>query len=293
MSGLRSAPRVGLICTGIRPEERMLVEAFRARGVEVATANDRDVHGLLNRWPIGLPEVDAVVLRAKSHWRNAALAKWFESFGTITVNPSSVIETCGDKVATTLALVTAGVSTLPSAVCFSPDSGQGAADTVGFPLVVKPVVGSWGRLIGKISDRYALETILEHKQAVGGAPLAVTYLQEFIESGGRDVRSFVVDGQCVAAIERSSDQWRTNTALGAKATSVDVTGELAAISVAAAEAVGGGAVAVDLFETDAGYVVNEVNGSMEFRNSVGTTGVDIPGAMADYVIRQAHAVLVS
>ena len=284
-----TAPRIVLVCTGVRPEEKMLVEAFAARSVELFTADDRRIHGPLDAWPEGLPSADAVILRAKSHWRNAVLARWIESRGALAVNNSGVIETCGDKVATTLRLIEHGVSTLRSSVSFSAESGRAAADAVGFPLVVKPVVGSWGRLIGKISDPDALETVLEHKEALGGAPHAVTYLQEFVASGGQDIRSFVVDGVCIAAIRRSSTHWRTNTALGATASAVDVDSELARLSVAAAQAVGGGAVAVDLFETDSGYVVNEVNGAMEFRNSVSTTGVDIPGLVADYVIREATA----
>jgi len=267
----------------------MLVEAFRARGVDLLVADDRRISGALDGWPEGLPPVDTVILRAKSHWRNSVLARWIESQGALAVNSSGVIETCGDKVATTLRLIECGVPTLRSSVSFSAEGGRQAASAVGFPLVVKPVVGSWGRLIGKISDPDALETVLEHKEALGGAPHAVTYLQEFVESGGQDIRSFVVGGVCIAAIRRSSAHWRTNTALGATASAVNVDSELARLSVEAAQAVGGGAVAVDLFETDSGYVVNEVNGAMEFRNSVSTTGVDIPGIVADYAIRETTA----
>lgn len=276
-----------LVCTGVRPEEKMLASAFEERGVELHVVDDRTLGGSLAEWPVGLPEVDAVLVRAKSQWRNSVLARWIEARGVPVVNRASVIDTCGDKVSTTLALLAAGVPTLASSVAFSVEGGQEQAEAIGFPVVVKPVIGSWGRLIGRVHDAYALETVLEHKEAVGGAPHAVTYLQPFVESGGRDVRSFVVDGTCVAAIERVSRHWRTNTALGAVASGLDVSEELARISAAAAAAVGGGVVAVDLFEVDGGYVVNEVNGTMEFRNSVTTTGVDIPGLVADYVIRRA------
>lgn len=281
--------RVGLICTGVRPEEKLLATAFEDRGASVHVVDDRGVGGSLSAWPVGLPQVDAVLVRAKSQWRNVALARWLETLGVPVVNRAQVIETCGDKVSTTLALLQAGVPVLESSVAFSVEGGQEHAKSLGFPLVVKPVIGSWGRLVGRVNDAHALETVLEHKEAVGGAPHAVTYLQRFVESGGRDVRSFVVDGRCIAAISRTSDHWRTNTALGATAQGYDVSDELAGVSVAAAAAVGGGAVAVDLFEVDDGFVVNEVNGTMEFRNSVTTTGVDIPGFMAEYVLRLAEA----
>jgi [lysine-biosynthesis-protein LysW]--L-2-aminoadipate ligase len=114
-------------------------------------------------------------------------------------------------------------------------------------------------------------------------------MQPFVSTGGRDIRSFVVGGECIAAITRTSEVWRTNTALGARADGLEVGQELARVSEAAAAAVGGGIVAVDLFEDGDGYRVNEVNGTMEFRNSVGTTGVDIPGAVADFVIDRARS----
>lgn len=278
---------VGLVCTGIRPEEKMLVEAFQARGVALEVVDDRLIRGDLAAWPEGLPRVDVVLLRSKSHWRNVALARWLEALGATPVNSSRVIETCGDKIVTTLALLDAGVPTLTASVAFTPEGGQLAGETLGFPLVVKPVIGSWGRLIGRVNDADALETVLDHKETMGGAPHAVSYLQGFVEKkGGRDIRSFVVDGRCIAAIHRTSTHWKTNTALGAVASSCTVDDDLARVSVAAARAVGGGVVAVDLFETDEGYLVNEVNGTMEFRNSVHTTGVDIPGIVADFVLRQ-------
>jgi len=264
----------------------MLVEAFRARGAELLVADDRELHGDLARWPEGLPEADVVLLRAKSHWRNVVLARWLEARGACTVNRAAVLETCGDKVATTLALLAAGVPALSASVAFTPEGGRAAADDLGYPVVVKPVVGSWGRLIGLLRDPDALETVLDHKEALGGAPHAVTYLQRYVELGGRDVRAFVIGGRCVAAIHRSAEHWKTNTHLGAVASKLDVDAALARVAEAAAEAVGGGAVAVDLFETADGYLVNEVNGAMEFRNSVTTTGVDIPGLLADHVLAE-------
>ena len=277
-------PSVVLVCSGLRPEEKMLRQAFVARGVELAVVDDRRIGGDLASWPSVIPVCDAVLLRSKSQWRNAVLAHWLESCGGRPVNSGQVIETCGDKARTTIALLAAEVATLSASIAFAPESGLAAADEIGYPLVVKPVIGSWGRLIGKVNDRDALELALEHKEAIGGAPHAVTYLQRFVETGGSDVRAFVIGDRCVAAITRRSTGWRTNTALGASAEGREVDRDLAATSVAAAHAVGGGMVAVDLFETGDGYLVNEVNATMEFRNSVDSTGVDIPGLMAAAVL---------
>jgi len=265
----------------------MLAAAFASRGVTLQIVDDRGLHGALSAWPSGLPEADAILLRSKSQWRNVVLARWLERFGAHPINAAHVIETCGDKVRTTLALEAAGVPTLGASVSLAPESGERAAESVGYPLVVKPVVGSWGRLIGKVNDSDALSLALDHKSAIGGAAHTVTYLQRYVETGGRDVRSFVVGGCCIAAIARTAEGWKTNTALGAEASGLELDDALVETSQAAAAAVGGGAVAVDLFETGDGYLVNEVNATMEFRNSVGATGVDIPGFVADYVLEGA------
>jgi [lysine-biosynthesis-protein LysW]--L-2-aminoadipate ligase len=152
-------------------------------------------------------------------------------------------------------------------------------------VVMKPVVGSWGRMVSKINDRDAAEAILEHRDVLGSYQHAIFYIQEFVDKPGRDIRSFVVGDECICAIYRTSEHWITNTARGGHASNCPVTPELADLSVRAARAVGGGVVAIDLLETREGALtVNEVNYTMEFRNSIDTTGVDIPARIIDYVL---------
>ena len=160
---------------------------------------------------------------------------------------------------------------------------------MGYPVVLKPAVGSWGRLLARINDRDAAEALLEHKVTLGSFHHGAFYIQEYVEKDGRDIRAFVVDGETICAIYRDSPHWITNTARGGRASNCPVTPELASISEAAAAAVGGGVVAVDLFETAQGLQVNEVNYTMEFRNSIDTTGVNIPARVVDYVIKVGQA----
>ncbi len=152
-------------------------------------------------------------------------------------------------------------------------------------MVLKPSVGSWGRLLAKVNDREAAEALVEHKQTLGSYQHGIFYIQAFVDKPGRDIRSFVIGGATVAAIRRYSAHWITNTARGGRAEACPITDEVDALSVAAARAVGGGVVAVDLIETaDGGLLVNEVNHTMEFRNSIEPTGVDIPGKVVDYLL---------
>ena len=150
---------------------------------------------------------------------------------------------------------------------------------------LKPGVGSWGRLLSKINDRESAETVLEHKQLLGSYHHSIFYIQEFVKKPQRDIRAFVVDDETIAAIYRNSDHWITNTARGGKTEQCEITDELNDICIRAAKAVGGGVVAIDVLEDpDRGLLINEVNYTMEFRNSIAPTGVDIPAKVVDYVV---------
>jgi [lysine-biosynthesis-protein LysW]--L-2-aminoadipate ligase len=147
------------------------------------------------------------------------------------------------------------------------------------------VVGSWGRLLSKINDRDAAETILEHKETLGSVQHQIFYIQEYITKPGRDIRAFVVGDQTVTAIYRKSPHWITNTARGGQGETCPVTPALHDICQAAAKAMGGGVLAIDVFEDqERGLLINEVNHTMEFHTTVPTTGVDIPGYIIDYAV---------
>ncbi|MGA9774713.1 MAG: lysine biosynthesis protein LysX [Candidatus Dormiibacterota bacterium] len=286
--------RVALVCSRVRLEEKLLLEAL-SRHPEVTVTQVDDgalclpLIGDRDPAPAGpFQGADVVLLRSMSHIRQLTLARVLEAWGVDTVNPAAVIEVCGDKLRTTLALVGAGVPVPPALVAFTVPAALEGVEALGYPCVVKPTVGSWGRLVARLNDRDAAEAVLEHKEQLGGQLHRVLYLQAHVDKPGRDLRAFVISGTTVAAITRVSDHWITNTARGARAEAVPVTPELDRISKQAAEAVGGGAVAVDLLEGPEGLLVNEVNATMEFRNSSGPTGVDIPGLLVRHVLDVAR-----
>ncbi len=274
--------RIGLLHSLIRKEEKLLIEAFKNAGVDPVMIDDRklilDFHTA--------PEIDILVERSINHSRALHALRLFESAGVRCINSHHVSQVCGDKLLTTAALKENNIAQPESRVAFTEESALDAIEQLGYPVVLKPAVGSWGRLLSKINDRDAAETVLEHKTVLGSYHHSIFYIQQYIEKQGRDIRSFVIGDECIAAIYRSSEHWITNTARGAIASKCDVTNEVAEISLAAAQAVGGGIVAVDLFESEQGLLINEVNYTMEFRNSIDTTGVDIPAEVANYVIEQ-------
>ena len=277
--------QVGLLHSILRKDEKLLIEEFRKRpNVDLQMVDDRELYFTLGKNGF---TYDVVLERAINHSRALHALMLFESAGVRCVNSAQVALTCGDKLLTSRALAAHHVPQPPVKIAFTEKSALNAIEEMGYPVVIKPAVGSWGRLISKINDRDAAEAILEHKTILGSYHHSIFYIQKYVEKRGRDIRSFVVGDECIAAIYRTSEHWITNTARGGKASNCPVTDEIRQISLQAARAVGGGVVAIDIFETDDGLLVNEVNYTMEFKNSIETTGVNIPGRIVDYVLKTA------
>ncbi|MER3488898.1 MAG: lysine biosynthesis protein LysX [Meiothermus sp.] len=266
----------------IRPDEEMLFKAAEALGIPFKKIYAKQLPMRLGERPPELEGVSAAVERLVSQSKGLAVSRYLTSLGVPVVNRPEVIEVCGDKWATSCALEAHGVPQPKTALATDSEEALKLIEAMGYPVVMKPVVGSWGRLLSKINDRDAAEAILEHKEVLGGYQHQLYYIQELVDKGGRDIRAFVVGEECIAAIYRTSEHWITNTARGGRASNCPVTPEIADVAVRAAKAVGGGVVAIDLFESEGGLLVNEVNHTMEFKNSVSTTGVDIPGKILEY-----------
>ena len=277
--------RIGILCSRIRAEEKLIFEALERRGLSYDLLDDRELVLDMQRRCL---DYDVILERCINHSRALYALRILEDWGLRCVNSYTVADTCGNKLLTTSALVRAGVPSPRTLVAFTPESAMQAIETLGYPVVLKPAVGSWGRLLSKINDREAAEAVLEHKQVLGTYHHSIFYIQEYIHKPKRDIRAFVVGDRTIAAIYRSSEHWITNTARGGVATNCLVTSELDELCVRGARAVGGGVVALDILEDpERGLLVNEVNYTMEFRNSIGPTGVDIPGEIINYLRKVA------
>lgn len=274
--------RIGILCSRIRVEEKLLFEALEHRAVPYDLLDDREL--VLD---MGSPafQYDVILERCINHSRALYALRILEGWGLRCVNSYHVADTCGNKLLTTSALLQAGVPSPRTLVAFTPDSALKAIEELGYPVVLKPAIGSWGRLLSKINDREAAEAVLEHKEVLGTYHHSIFYIQEYIAKPQRDIRAFVVGDRTIAAIYRHSEHWITNTARGGVATSCPITPQLDELCVRAAQAVGGGVLAVDVLEdAGRGLLVNEVNYTMEFRNSIAPTGVDIPDRIIDYLL---------
>jgi [lysine-biosynthesis-protein LysW]--L-2-aminoadipate ligase len=276
--------KVGFLYTRLRVEEKYLIDELEKQpDVQVVKINDGDHFFDLSK--ISEP-VDVLFERSISYSRGVYISKIYEANGINVVNSALVAERCGDKYVTSQILVKENIPTPRVLMAFDEEAALLAVEALGYPCVMKPVVGSWGRLLAKIEDRHTAEAFIEHKATLG-VNHQIFYIQEYINKPGRDIRAFVIGDEPVAAIYRTSNNWITNTAKGGIASNCPLSKELSDLCRQTAKAIGGGLLAIDVFESENGLTVNEVNHTMEFRNSITTTGVNIPALMVEYVLKQA------
>ena len=272
--------KIGISYSILREEERLLKRAAGDFG-EVLMLHEDELTFPSNY------DLDVVIIRNVSHFKALYAAKLFESEGVPTVNPFGLILEAGDKLFASLKL-SKKVPVPEWRAALSEKGAKHVSGEIGYPLVTKPVFGSWGRLLAKVNDDDALEAVLEHRKWMKNPLYGIHYLQEFVEKPGRDIRSIVIGGEFTTAMYRYSDHWITNAAKGAKG-KVCEDEEVKELSIKAWEVFGEGALAIDIFESEKGLVVNEVNPNMEFKNAARVTGVDIAGKLVEYAVEVAKA----
>lgn len=279
-----SKRRIGVLYSRLRVEEKWIFAALERRGIDYDRLDDRDVYFDLDQ-PEPWQKYDAFLMRSISYARGLYALHILNAWGIPTVNTAAVAETCGDKLITSSALRKAGVPQPHNVIAFTPEAALDAIERMGYPVVLKPVVGSWGRLLAKINDRDAAEAVLEHKNTLGSYQHSIFYIQEFIKKPGRDIRVIAVGDKIITAMYRVSEHWITNTARGGEGLVCPITPELEEICVRAVQAVGGGVLAVDIIEhPDRGFLVNEINHTMEFHTAQPVNNVDIGDVIVDYLL---------
>src|SRR2546421_9311790 len=271
---------VGILCSRVRVEEKALFEALRRRVIPFERLDEDRI-----KFAIGspFPHAGVVLDRSIHHGRSLCALTLLNAAGVPTVNRAKVARICGDKILTTAALARAGLPVPKTVVTFTREAALEAIEAMGYPVVLKPMVGSWGRLLAKINDRDAAEAVLEHKETLGSYQHRIFYIQEYVNKPERDIRALVIGDRLVGAIYRRADHWITKTARGCDAHPCPPSPAIERLAVGAARAVGGGFLAVDLLEHKEGMLVNEVNYTPEFRGFSEATGIDVADQVVDYL----------
>lgn len=279
-------PEVTILYDTIRWEEKSLLEAAKKMGVSCRMADCKKMALDLESRP---EEFGTVLQRCVSYYRNVHSTAALEGMGVEVINCHMTGVLAGNKLYSHMLLRKEGVPTPKASVAFSKGAALQALDGTGYPAVIKPTVGSWGRLISKLNDAEAADGILESRERM--YPIyQIHYLEEFVKRPPRDIRAIMVGERIVAAIYRTSGDgmWKTNTALGGRADPCPVSPEMEEMCIKASRAVHGRIVGVDLMESERGLLVHEVNNTTEFKNTVRVTGVDIPSAMISYAVEEAR-----
>ena len=275
--------KVGILYSRIRRDEKLLLQELRDRDHAVEKIDVRKQQFSLSEPPEAFGDVDILVDRCLATSRSIYTTMFAEAYGIPVVNSAETAQVCANKVKNSLALEHAGIPTPATDVAFTTDAALEVVEEFGYPCVLKPVIGSWGRLMAKIDSRSAAEAIFEHKETLGHYEHKVFYIQEFVDKPGRDIRVVAVDGEPVAAMTRSGDHWVTNAARGAETDTFEVDDEVRDLVARASDAVGGGLLGIDLMETGDGYTVHEVNHNVEFKALNDATGVDVPARVVDWL----------
>jgi len=282
--------KVGLLYSRIRRDEKLLLSELRDRDHEIKKIDVRKQQFSLSEPPEAFEDVDIAVDRCLATSRSLYATKFVEAYDVPVVNSAPTADVCSNKVKNSLALEQADIPTPATEVAFTKDAALEIVESFGYPCVLKPVVGSWGRLMAKIDSRSAAEAVLEHKETLGHYEHKVFYIQEFVDKPGRDIRVVAIDGEPIAAMSRSSDHWLTNAAKGAETATFELDDEARDLVARASEAVGGGLLGVDLMEIGVdddgnadGYTVHEVNHTVEFKALNEVTDVDVPARVVDWL----------
>ena len=232
--------KIGLLYDQLRPDERLIIEAAKRIGMDLALYDTNELALDVTGVNDGVELADAFLQRCISYFRSIHVTATLEARGKTIVNSFKAATTCGNKLLASICLSRAKIPTPHTYVAFTQEASLRALDQLGYPAVLKPVVGSWGRLVALINDSESAKSIIEAREYLH--PIQqVYYIQEKIKRPNRDIRCYVIGEEAVAAIYRYAphNEFRTNTARGGTAENLPVTPELAELSIRAAESVGG------------------------------------------------------
>jgi [lysine-biosynthesis-protein LysW]--L-2-aminoadipate ligase len=270
----RPDPHIGLLITFLREEEKLILRAARERNLQITTLLERKLtldFSAHSAAQAGV-EVDVVLDRCVAHLPAGYVLRAFERWGIPAINPAAATVVCDDKALCSMALERAGIRTPRTLLAFSVESALDACEQIGYPVVFKPVTGSWGRLLTKVNGPEQARIIIDQKKQLGSIHHGIFYVQEFLDKPGRDIRAFVIGDRVIAASYRTSQHWITNTARGAKSTTCKVT------------PVGARWAGVDLIELDDGFTCVEVNTGGEFHGLMKTTDRNIAAEIVNELL---------
>lgn len=279
---------LGLVYSQISFETKELMRAAAEEGIALAKINDSELQLSLGENAQHFP--NCILMRSISHSHGLYISEYMEHLQKTAINSAATLRICGDKALCSMHLAKAGIPSPKTMLSFSSQMAQSAMDSLSYPCVIKPVIGSWGRLVHKINDADAARAVLEYKEHLSNPMHKVYYTQAYIEKPGRDIRAFMCGSELAGAIYRTSENgdFRTNHHLGSCVSPCPISSELLEICSKVSSLFKGEQIlGIDLIESSEGLLVVEVNSTPEFAGCQRATGIDIAKKIVQHAAKIA------
>ena len=278
--------KISIVFDRLRTEEKMLQKAAAELG-HTATMLDAKITQInTDTKKDDLDLGDVVLERCVSYFRGLHFTSALEFLDIPVLNKFDVASICGNKMFMTLLLKKNNIPTPKTYFSFSSESATDNLEKVGYPLVIKPVIGSWGRGVMQIVDKDAMDAIVEIRDITDSPHDRIYYLQKVVKRPPRDIRIITIGDEPIAAMYRkSSGGFKTNIALGADPEICEITKEMEEMAIKASKAMGGGILGIDMMEDEErGIVVHEVNNTVEFKGLARVSQRNIPKEMVKFAL---------
>lgn len=282
---------IGILINRITWEIRQIIAELEKRNINYKVLNNQKIWFCLNKKKDLEDNYDVILERSLSYLRGLYSCAILESKGYNVINNFECLNISGNKLLTTLKLVENKIPTPDTCIAFKDDASIVAIEKeVKYPAIIKPIIGSWGRLIARLDDYNSASANLECRETMGNILQKIYYLQKYIpkidSKKPTDIRVFVVGNKCIAAMGRYNPEkdFRSNIAIGGTANPIEITSELEKLSLSASKAVNGEIVGVDLMENDGKLNVIEVNGTPQFKGVATATKINIAAEIVEYIL---------
>jgi len=277
--------KISIVFDRVRAEEKMLQKEAEQLGHDTASIDAKITQFSTESKKSDYDFGNVVLERCVSYFRGLHFTACLEFLDIPVINTFEVANNCGNKMLTSLLLSKHNVPTPKTYFSFSAEAARENLDKVGYPLVIKPIIGSWGRSVVPLKDKDTVDALFEIRELVDGPHDRIFYLQEMVKRPPQDIRAIIVGDQVVAAMYRKSLGFKTNIALGADPELYKITKEFEDLCCKASKAVGGGILGIDMMEDEKrGLVVHEVNNTVEFKGLAKVATKNIPKTMVEFAV---------
>ena len=285
--------KIGIIFNRITWEIKQLINEMEKNQVNYELINNQKIYYNLTKEKDLDDNFNVILERSLSYLRGLYSCAILESKGYKVINNFECLNLSGNKLLTNLKLLEKNIPTPETCIAFKKESALDAIEEkIKYPAVLKPIIGSWGRLVAKLDNYNSVIANLEAREIMGNILQKIYYIQKYIPTEENnlktptDLRIFVVGDKCVAAMGRfhPKKDFRSNIAVGGTANPIEITNELKKLSLEASEAIKGEIVGVDIMNDQGKLKVIEVNGTPQFKGVATATNINIASEIINYLV---------